>query len=478
MENSKGKLALSYRTALAYFFYGASSLLIFSLAIFATVSTPISDDYCFALGATTGNIIKNSVYLTQNWSFLPIGYLIQNSIWSTSNSGSLASLFVTFLGFVAFLLSLIFLAKKFLFRLDIKVVLLFLTSFFSSILLSRSGVIFKYSNLNEIIISRLPSEMLASLPDGRMAYWYFNTPLITGRTLIVALIILLAIFFSKSYKSPSIKWVGLALFISLQTISESLFIAGALLMYLLFQFIRKAKVSSNLILCALIFLLLPILQTFTTGSQYRQSLFPESSITQMAQKTILILIYLIFTIYLTNTLIFATVGTILITQFRINIDYTISRTLRNIFALLAVNSFLIEALTSSFSYVAEYHWTTLHAFSFLAQFFAVLCYLQNQKTPARAYSFVKPFFILALFYSTVVNYQNIELSKLRLDAWNARSMESRAMLQNVRISIPRLDLNNRILVEDLTPNYMTIVSGRGYIQDAAFECYKKLPLGW
>jgi hypothetical protein len=67
---------------------------------------------------------------------------------------------------------------------------------------------------------------------------------------------------------------------------------------------------------------------------------------------------------------------------------------------------------------------------------------------------------------------------MRLDTWNARSLESRAVQQNLRISIPRLDLNNRILVEDLEPNYMTIVSGRGYIKDAAFECYKKLPLGW
>jgi len=50
MENSESKLALSYRTVLTYFFYGASTLLIFSLAIFAAVSTPISDDYCFALG--------------------------------------------------------------------------------------------------------------------------------------------------------------------------------------------------------------------------------------------------------------------------------------------------------------------------------------------------------------------------------------------------------------------------------------------
>jgi hypothetical protein len=138
----------SYRNFLGYFLYGSIAILIFSVGIFATVSTPISDDYCFALGASTGNIIKNSVYLTQNWSFLPIGYLIQNSIWLTSNSGSLASLFVTTLGFVAFLLTLIFLTRKFLFRQNIKVVLLFLASFFISILMSRTGAIFEYSNLS------------------------------------------------------------------------------------------------------------------------------------------------------------------------------------------------------------------------------------------------------------------------------------------------------------------------------------------
>jgi hypothetical protein len=478
MEDSESKLVLGYRTFLTYFFYSAATLLIFSVGIFAAVSTPISDDYCFALGASTGNIIKNSIYLTQNWSFLPIGYLIQNSIWLTSNSGSLASLFVTSLGFIAFLLSLIFLTRKFLFRQNIKVVVLLLGAFFTSILISRSGVIFKYSNLSEISISRFPGELFASLPDGRMAYWYFNTPLITGRTLIVSLIILIAVLFSKSYKRPSIKWVGLALFISLQAISESLFIAGALLMYLSFQLIRKAKVSPNLILCAVVFILVPILQTLTTGSQYRQGLLPESSISQMALKSILIFVYLVFTIYLMNTLIFATIGAVLVAQFKINIDYTVSRILRNIFALLAVSSFIIESLTSSFSYVAEYHWTTLHAFSFLAQFFAVLCYLQNKKAPSRSHSFAKPLLTLALSYSLVVSYQNIELSKMRLDTWNARSLESRAVQQNLRISIPRLDLNNRILVEDLEPNYMTIVSGRGYIKDAAFECYKKLPLGW
>jgi hypothetical protein len=311
-----------------------------------------------------------------------------------------------------------------------------------------------------------------------MAYWYFNTPLITGRTLIISLIILIAVFFSKSYLHPSLKWVGLALFISLQAVSESLFIAGALLMYLFFQLIRKEKVSPNLILCSVVFLLVPILQTFTTGSQYRQDLLPESSLSQMGLKTILILIYLIFTIYLTNTLIFATVGAVLVTQFKINIDYAVSRILRNIFALLALSSFLIESLTSSFSYAAEYHWTTLHAFSFLAQFFAVLCYLQDKKAPLRSDSFVKPLLVMALSCSMIVSYQNIELSKLRLDAWNARSLESRTLQQNVRISVPRIDLNNMILVEDLEPNYMTIVSGRGYIKDAAHECYKKLPVGW
>ena len=130
MENSEGKLVRGSRTFLEYFLYAASAILILSVAIFAAISTPISDDYCFALGASTGNILKNSVYLTQNWSFLPIGYFIQNSIWLTSNSGSLASLFVTTLGFIAFLLSLIFLTRKFLFQRDVKVILLFLASFF------------------------------------------------------------------------------------------------------------------------------------------------------------------------------------------------------------------------------------------------------------------------------------------------------------------------------------------------------------
>ena len=249
-------------------------------------------------------------------------------------------------------------------------------------------------------------------------------------------------------------------------------------MYLSLQFIRKVKVSPKLILPAVVFLLVPILQTFTAGSRYRQGFFPESSTTQIALKTILILVYLIFTIYLTNTLIFASVGAMLVTHFKIDIDYAISRILRNVFALLAVSSFLIESLTSSFSYVAEYHWTTLHAFSFLAQFFAVLSFMQHKKAWSKSNFFVKPMFILSLSFSMIVSFQNIELSKLRLDAWNARSLESRTMQQNIRISIPRIDMHNMILVEDLEPNYMTIVFGRGYIKDAAYECYKKLPVGW
>ena len=104
--------------------------------------------------------------------------------------------------------------------------------------------------------------------------------------------------------------------------------------------------------------------------------------------------------------------------------------------------------------------------------------MQHKKAWSKSNFFVKPMFILSLSFSMIVSFQNIELSKLRLDAWNARSLESRTMQQNIRISIPRIDMHNMILVEDLEPNYMTIVFGRGYIKDAAYECYKKLPVGW
>jgi hypothetical protein len=455
-----------------------SAIVIALFGIFSFNSTPIADDYCYALTATSGRIIENTLYLSQNWSFLPIGYLIQNLVWVTSDDGIMASLYLTGFVFVFFISCIVVFTRKTLLTKKNKVTIIFLAMFFSSIALSRTGAIYKYSSVAEVKVAKLPIEILTSLPDGRMGYWYFNAPLISSRTVVIAMIIIGALILSKNSKRMSFLWIFFAILISLLTHSEALYVGGALLIYLMIALVRKIKVSLVLVACASILLLTPIIQTFTNGSKFRQDQLPDFTITQVVLRTISVFIYLFMTIYMLNTLVLATVAAILIRKLNNQVDYEKAKILRNIFLLLAISSFLVESLTTALSYVAEYHWTTLHAFSFLAQFFAVLFHSQRKSVTQKSEIFLKSLSLMLLVSSITLTAQNIELSKLRLEAWKVRSLDSLASDSNQRVSIPRYDLRNSILVEDLELDHKTIVPGRGYMSAGTYECFKKLPVGW
>jgi hypothetical protein len=82
------------------------------------------------------------------------------------------------------------------------------------------------------------------------------------------------------------------------------------------------------------------------------------------------------------------------------------------------------------------------------------------------------------FAAILLTFQNIDLSNSRVEKWKERSESSSTQQSNVRMPIARVDLRGNPLVGDLDTNYRTIVPGKGYVSDAAYVCFKNLPVGW
>jgi hypothetical protein len=227
-----------------------------------------------------------------------------------------------------------------------------------------------------------------------------------------------------------------------------------------------------------ILLLIPILLTLLGASKNRQANILEFSFVLFSYKTVLILLYLIASIYILNTLILGSLAALILLKYCSEVNFEIVRSLRNLFTILTISSFLVESAISAYAYSAEYHWTTLHAFSFLAQFFAVLHKFRGrQLNSSQKYTVILASFFI---YSAAIllTLQNVDLSNSRVEKWKERSELSITQNANVRMSIPRIDLRGNPLVGDLDVNYKTIVPDKGYVNDAAYVCFKNLPVGW
>ena len=457
-----------------------SSILVAITGFFAYKSTPVNDDYCFALGAAQGKIIENTIYYTTNWSPLPLGYLIQNSWWAISKNGTFSSSVITLSTFVFFVSALFYLFSLFLRRKDRVFVIVLIGIFFSSIALSKTGTFLTYSHPTpgNYPIIELGKKIIVDLPDGRLSYWYFNTPLISTRTIIIASVFFYAGLWIKKQKNFTFHLVIFAIFVVTQSITESIFIGVALVFHILLMLRRKIRVSISTYISAGILIFLPILLAFFGGSKNRQTSIPDFEITIFVYKSILILLYLIVTVYLLNTFILGAVTAIIFKKYCTEINFDIVRSLRNFFAILTLSAFLVEPVISSYSYSAEYHWTTLHAFSFATQFFAVLYLQRNRESNANQKAVLALMSVFVLSVSILITFQNITLSSDRAEKWKERSKTSVSRMENSRIPLPRIDLRNNPLITDLDKSYRTIIPGKGFVSDAGYLCYKELPLGW
>ncbi len=456
-----------------------SSTLILLTGFFAFLSTPIADDYCFALAAGQDKIIENTVYYTTQWSPLPLGYLIQNTWWATSKNGNLSSFLITLPTFIILILSWFFLFKFFLRNQDRKFVFLVIGVYFSSIALSKTGTFLTYSHPNpgNYPIIELGKKVLSDLPDGRLSYWYFNTPLISGRTILIASILLMAALWILKRKKITYHLIFFSLFVATFSLSESLYLGTALTLYVLFSN-KQIKRNLTVYISIVILLLIPILLTLLGASKNRQANIVEFSFLLFSYKTVLILAYLTASIYILNTLVLGSLAALILVKYCSEVNFEIVRSLRNLFTILAISSFLVESAISAYAYSAEYHWTTLHAFSFLAQFFAVLYKFRGRQlnSSQKNTAILASFFIYSA--AILLTLQNVDLSNSRVEKWKERSELSITQNANVRISIPRADLRGNPLVGDLDINYKTIVPDKGYVNDAAYVCFKNLPVGW
>jgi hypothetical protein len=456
-----------------------SSVLILFTSLFAFLSTPIADDYCFALATAQNKLVENTVYYTTQWSPLPVGYLIQNAWWATSKNGALSSMLITLSAFIIFILSWFILFKLFLRHQDRKFAIIVLGVFISSIALSKTGTFLTYSHPTQgnYPIIELGKKILGDLPDGRLSYWYFNTPLISGRTILIASILLMAVLWILKRNELTYHFILFSLFVATFSLSESLYLGIALIFYVL---VSNKKVKRKLIsyISISILVLIPILLTLLGASKNRQANIPEFSFALFTYKTILILLYLIATIYLLNTFILGALAALILDKYCSGINFEIVRSLRNLFTFLAISAFLVESAISAYAYSAEYHWTTLHAFSFLAQFFAVLHKFRGKQLVSSQKHIVMIVSFCVYSAAILITLQNIDLSNNRVKEWKERSESSSTKQANVRMSIPRVDIRGNPLVGDLDTNYRTIVPGKGYISDASFVCFKNLPVGW
>ena len=456
-----------------------SSFPILLTSFFAFLSTPIADDYCFALATAQNKLIENTVYYTTQWSPLPVGYLIQNAWWATSKNGALSSSLITLSAFIIFILSWFILFTLFLRRQDRKFVIMMIGIFFSSIALSRTGTFLTYSHPTQgnYPIIELGKKILGDLPDGRLSYWYFNTALISGRTILIASILLMAVLWILKGNKLTYHLTFFSIFVASFSLSESLYLGTALLFYVL---VSNKEVKRNFIayFSIAILVLIPLLLTLLGASKNRQANLPEFSFSLFTYKTVLILLYLIASIYLLNTLILGALAALILNKYCSEINFEIVRSLRNLFTVLAISAFLVESAISAYSYSAEYHWTTLHAFSFLAQFFAVLHKFRGKQLNSNQKYAVTLMSFCVYSAAILLTFQNIDLSNSRVEKWKERSESSSTQQTNVRMPIPRVDLRGNPLVGDLDRNYRTIVPDKGYVSDASYICFKNLPIGW
>ena len=456
-----------------------SLVLILFTSFFAFLSTPIADDYCFALATAQNKLIENTVYYTTQWSPLPVGYLIQNAWWATSKNGAISSSLITLSAVIIFIISLFILFALFLRRQDRKFAFIMIGVFFSSIALSKTGTFLTYSHPTQgnYPIIKLGKKMLGDLPDGRLSYWYFNTPLNSGRTILIGSVLLMAVLWILKRNKLTYHLIFFSLFVATFSLSESLYLGTALLFYALVS-IKKVKRNLIAYISVAILVLIPVLLTLLGASKNREANLPEFYFAQFAYKTVIILLYLIASIYLLNTLILGAIAALILNKYCSEINFEIVRSFRNLFTVLAISAFLVESAISAYSYTAEYHWTTLHAFSFLAQFFAVLHKFRGkQLNSSQRYTVT---LVLFCFYSAsiLLTFQNIDLSNNRVEKWKERSELSSTQQSNVRMPIARVDLRGDPLVGDLDTKYRTIVPGKGYISDASYVCYENLPVGW
>ena len=456
-----------------------SLVLILFTSFFAFLSTPIADDYCFALATAQNKIIENTVYYTTQWSPLPVGYLIQNAWWATSKNGDISSSLITLSVVIIFILSWFILFALFLRRQDRKFVFIMISVFISSIALSKTGTFLTFSHPTQGNYPKieLGKKMLGDLPDGRLSYWYFNTPLNSGRTILIGSVLLMAVLWILKRNKLTYHLIFFSLFVATFSLSESLYLGTALLFYVLVS-IKKVKRNFIAYISIAILVLIPLLLTLLGASKNRQANLPQFSFSLFTYKTVLILLYLIASIYLLNTLILGALAALILNKYCSEINFEIVRSLRNLFTVLAISAFLVESAISAYAYSAEYHWTTLHAFSFLAQFFGVLHKFRGKQLSASQKYTVMIVSFCVYTAAILLTFQNIDLSNNRVEKWKERSESSSTKQANVRMSIPRVDLRENPLVGDLDTNYRTIVPRKGYIGDAAYVCFKNLPVGW
>ena len=457
-----------------------SATLVALTGFFAYKSTPVNDDYCFALGAAQNKILENTIYYTTNWSPLPLGYLIQNSWWAISKDGVFSASVITLSTFAFFVFALFYLFSLFLQRKDRIYVIILIGIFFSSIALSKTGTFLTYSHPapGNYPIIELGKKIIVGLPDGRLSYWYFNSPLISTRTIIIASIFLYAGLWINKQKTFTYHLLIFSIFVVTQSITESIFVGVALVFYIFLSIKGRTRVNINTYISAGILIFVPVLLAFFGGTKNRQTSIPDFEITIFAYKSILILVYLVVTVYLLNTFILGAAAAIIFKKYCTEIDFDVVRSLRNFFALLALSAFLVEPVISSYSYSAEYHWTTLHAFSFAAQFFAVLYWQRDRKLYANQKAVFLLMTVFVFSVSIIITFQNTALSSDRAEKWKERSKTSISRMENSRIPLPRTDLRSNPLITDLDKSYRTIIPGKGYVSDAGYLCYKDLPLGW
>ena len=298
------------------------------------------------------------------------------------------------------------------------------------------------------------------------------------RTILIAFIIFLMIIFVQKNSKMQVIIPRSSVAISLVSITESLYLGLSLVIYIVASFIQKKNTTFYVYISTLILIFVPIFLTFTEGSQIRRDSITDISIKLVMYKSILIFLYLFSTIYLFNTLFMGTICALLMKKHAKKMNFVLIYKLRNIFIILSLSSLVTESLVSATTYSAEYHWTTIHLFCFLAQFFITLNLFKDGKSFTRGMNSLNVLVAFLFIFSITVVLENIQVSESRVTSWKDRSYHSSAVNMNQRFPIPRLDLLGNELISDLDPNYKTIVPGFGVKNDAGYFCFSRLPVGW
>jgi hypothetical protein len=466
----------------------AYAVLCIGLIFFLSLqSTPITDDYCMALGVKNFGLIETAAYYNNAWT-PSISYYFNLGWWYLPFSTLTNSLLVTCMSLG---LSILFLNRAIniaIFGIDpksknfVKCILVILL--LASLSLVQVSVYFNSSAARNLdpagVIKDWFLANFTSIRDGQILLWAFSTPLTAPKVYLSAAVIYFVVALNDrkisnhriTYFSFQVIGLMLALLVGLTTES---------LLLIMFVFIRNLLNLKRSITRYREFLLMfssiagVAVSYFSPGSQNRTNSLSREGIAfylSLFLGNVWQFFWMLALIFTTTLILYL----FLIDRLGKNINFP--KGLRENLRVLAASSLITQLAIETLVYPAAYHWFSLLLIFSLWFFveiatidFKVMSTLLFPKLTAISY-----LLLLLLLLNTILS--TIGTASFRQSEWSMRSKVSISTNSPYLQNLPAVDNSGKEFAQDLQTAFPSIVPFYGVKENFTTFCYKKLPLGF